>query len=464
MDKPNIVFILTDDQRFDTIHALGNAQIRTPNLDKLVQRSVAFTRAHIPGGTSGAVCMPSRAMLNSGRTEFHIDHMGEEIPCCHTTMGECFKQNGYETIGIGKWHNGVNAYARSFTDGDNIFFGGMWDHWNVPVCSFHPDGKYENKVRYTRDFFQCNHPMDMIADKIHMGVHSTELLTDTAIGFLEKDYDRPFMLYLAMLAPHDPRTMPDEFKNMYHPEDIDLPENFAGDHPFFFGSGDETRDEALAHHPRGEMEIKQHICDYYAMISHIDYHIGRLMDTLEKTGKLDNTIIVFTGDNGLAVGRHGLMGKQNLYDHSVRVPLLISGPGIPQNVKTDSFVYLLDIYPTLCDLAGIQIPESVEGISFQKVLKNPEEKTRNELYFGYTKNIRAIKNDRYKLIEYRMRRDQTQLFDLQNDPNEMVNLYGDARYQQVAKELKEQMLSYKEQWEDDPDNEFTKGFWQEVCL
>ena len=141
--KPNIVFFFTDDQRFNTIHALGNDEIITPNIDRLVANGVAFTHAHIPCGTSGAVCMPSRAMLNTGRSLFHIEGAGQSIPDDHTTIGEALQGAGYRTFGTGKWHNGARAYARSFTDGDEIFFGGMADHWNVPAFHYDPTGQYK---------------------------------------------------------------------------------------------------------------------------------------------------------------------------------------------------------------------------------------------------------------------------------------------------------------------------------
>ncbi|MFQ8600584.1 MAG: sulfatase-like hydrolase/transferase [Oscillospiraceae bacterium] len=130
----NVLFILTDDQRYDAIHALGNPAIHTPNMDRLVEMGTAFTNAHIPGGTSGAICMPSRAMINTGRTLFSLAGEGQDIPPEHTTLAEVFAQAGYTTFGTGKWHNGTPSFARGFSSGDNIFFGGMWDHWNVPVC------------------------------------------------------------------------------------------------------------------------------------------------------------------------------------------------------------------------------------------------------------------------------------------------------------------------------------------
>lgn len=467
MSKPNVLFILTDDQRYDTIHALGNRQIKTPNLDKLVENGTAFTHAHIPGGTSGAVCMPSRAMIHSGKTLFHLYGAGEEIPKDHITMGQCFKENGYETIGIGKWHNGTESYSRSFTKGDNIFFGGMWDHWNVPVCNYHEDGIYEKAANFTPNFFHANHPMPMICDKLNVGVHSTELFTDTALSFLEQKHEKPFFMYLSYLAPHDPRTMPEKFRNLYSAEEIELPDNFLSEHPFYYGVGEmngETRDEDLAAYPRTEQEIKQHIADYYGMISHIDYNIGRIINQLEKNGELENTIIVFTGDNGLAVGQHGLMGKQSVYDHSVRVPLIMSGAGIQKGLKCDNYVYLLDIYPTLCELAGLETPKSVEGISFKAMAQGDKKKTRNDLYFSYTSMIRSVKNDRFKLIEYRLSPENTQLFDIQEDPHEKQNLAKNPQYIPVIKALRDKMKTYKSKWEDTGNSKYTSEYWDNISL
>lgn len=461
--KPNVIFILTDDQRFSTIHSLGNNQIKTPNLDKLVSEGVAFTNAHIPSGTSGAVCMPSRAMINSSKTLFHLYGRGEEIPKTDITMGECFKNNGYETIGIGKWHNGTESYSRSFTDGRNIFFGGMWDHWNVPYNDYHKDGKYENVIKYTRNFEHANHPMELVAEKIEPGKHSTELFTEAALNIINSDHDKPYFIYLSYLAPHDPRTMPEEFQNMYKKEDIELPENYLDEHPFYIGinpSIGENRDEDLAGHPRKEDEIKQHIADYYAMITHIDYNIGKIIDALKAKGEYDNTVIVFCGDNGLAVGQHGLMGKQDTYDHSIRVPLIIKGPRVEKGIKADEFVYLLDIYPTLCNYLGFEIPKSVEGISFSHMLKGNNTSIRNDLYFAYTKLIRAVKDRKYKLIEYKLSPDNNQLFDLENDPMEVNNLYNDEKYRHIIERLHNRILEYRDEWEDNPLSEETIGYWK----
>lgn len=456
----NILFILTDDQRYNTIAACGNPDIQTPTMDRLVREGTCFTHAHIPGGTSGAVCMPSRAMLNTGRTLFHLEGEGQSIPEDHICMGEAFRNAGYETFGTGKWHNGPPAYSRSFSCGDNVFFGGMWDHWNVPTCYYDPTGQYDNVINFVVNFSGNNQPFQVNCDKFNPGKHSSELLSDTAITYLQNreknPSDQPFLLYLAYLAPHDPRTMPEEFKKMYDPEKITLPKNYMTEHPFLFGVED-IRDEVLAAYPRREAEVRRHLAEYYGMISHLDHEIGRVIEQLEKMGELENTIIVLTGDNGLAVGCHGLMGKQNLYDHSVRVPLLMRGPGIPAGEVRDQYVYLLDIFPTLCELNDVEIPASVEGKSFASVLRDPSVTTRETLYFAYNDMLRAVKDDRYKLIEYRTTTRRTQLFDLQNDPDELCNLAEQPEYAPTISRLRELLLSYRDSWESE--HPYSKTFW-----
>lgn len=459
--KPNILFLLTDDQRYNTIHALGNPQILTPNMDRLAACGTAFTQAHIPGGTSGAVCMPSRAMLNTGRGLFHIDREGQTIPDSFTTMGQCFRQNGYETFATGKWHNGTESFARSFSCGDNIFFGGMWDHWNVPVCGFDPSGQYDCEKPYTYDFMYANHPMNVRCDHYAAGIHSTDLLSGTAEDYLDAyNGDTPFLMYVAYLAPHDPRTMPKRFRELYHPDEIKLPPNFMREHPFDFGVS-QIRDEVLTATPRDEAEIRRHLAEYYAMISHIDYRIGLILDKLEEKGLLDNTIIVLTGDNGLAIGSHGLMGKQNLYDHSVRVPLILSGPGVPKGQVCENYVYLYDIFPTLCDLSGLETPVSVEGASFAPMFADLSIKTRDTLYFVYCDGIRAVKNERYKLIEYAGTIRKTQLFDLATDPYETENLFGQPEYNEITAALRDEMLRYKRIWED-TGHRYSLTFWDHI--
>jgi len=446
-DKPDLLFFFTDDQRFDTLHALGNDQIHTPNLDALVARGTTFTRAHIPGGTCDAVCMPSRAMLHSGRTLFHLDREGQEIPEAHTTLGECFRAAGYTTFGTGKWHNGRSSFARSFSCGDEIFFGGMGDHWNVPAYRFDPTGNYQGKCPFVAEPVHSNKLTYRDCDHIEAGKHSTDLFVDASLRFLEtRNTAEPFLMYVSLMAPHDPRTMPKRFLELYDPKEIPLPGNFLPEHPIDTGAL-KIRDEMLAEFPRDPDEIRRHIAEYYAMISHLDHALGRLVAALEAKGELENTIIVFAGDNGLAVGQHGLMGKQNLYDHSVRVPLVFAGPGVPQDRQSDGLVYLLDIFPSLCELSGVEVPESVEGKSVVPCLTDDTAKTRSSLLLSYADGIRGVTDGRHKLIEYAC--GETQLFDLSLDPMEIENIAAREDSSTVLQQLRQTLLSLSKEWEDE---------------
>lgn len=451
MTQPNILLFFTDDQRFDTIGALGNRAIHTPNIDRLVERGTTFTHAHIPCGTHGAICMPSRAMLHTGRTLFHLHDSGSSIPREHTMLGESLRGRGYRTWGAGKWHNGREAFNRGFDDGDEIHFGGMADHWNVPAYHYDASGRYDKRLAYIPNppAFGNNEIAWRDCDHIHAGRHSSDILADAAIDYIRRhDAAQPFFAYVALLAPHDPRTMPPEFLALYPPEEVELPPNFLGGHPFDNGSL-RIRDELLAEFPRTPEEIRRHIAEYYAMISHLDHEFGRVMAALGEQGLTDDTLIVFAGDNGLAVGQHGLMGKQNCYEHSVRVPLIFAGPGVPEGQRSEAFAYLLDIFPTLCELADTPLPDSVEGHSLVAAMRDSAETVRDTLYFAYVSSQRAVKNRTHKLVEYavRNRRRQTQLFDLVDDPWETRNLVGTPGAEDIVAELRIELLRYRESWE-----------------
>lgn len=446
-ERPNVLFLFTDDQRFNTINALGNEEVKTSNMDRLVEEGVSFTNAHIMGGSCPAVCMPSRAMMLSGRNLFEIEEHGEDIPKQHETMPERFQEEGYEAFGTGKWHNGTESYTRSFSEGTNVFFGGMDDHWNVPVCDYNPDGRYPTPKL---DRFDTGTGKIRTTEKIYerheSGTHSTELFVEGTLDFLkEREGRNPFFAYVSFMAPHDPRNMPRKYLEMYDPNELEIPRSFMPRHPFDNGELF-VRDEKLATFPRKEGEIRRNIADYYAMLSHIDAEVGRLMDYLEDTDQLENTIIVLGGDNGLALGRHGLMGKQNLYDHSVRVPLVFRGPGIPEGREFDSYCYLYDIFPTLCELVGITTPSSVTGKSLLPVVNGETGSVRESLLCAYRNLQRSIRYEDYKLIEYFVGEVRhTQLFNLREDPDELRNLAQLPGKEDKVSELRDMLRKFQEE-------------------
>lgn len=419
----NILILYSDDQSYNTIHALGNNAIQTPNLDKLVSEGLTFTQAHVMGGHQGAVCIPSRAMLMTGRYVTRLPGDGSTIPDSLISLPEVLQTQGYTTFHTGKWHSDKASHNRMFNTGDNIFFGGM---------HFPNAGGQEHPTVYHYD------PTGIYpADKMMMkDTGSSQLYAETAIRFLSSDeaHIKPFLCYVAFTSPHDPRTPSPKFQQMYNPANIPLPPNFMTIHPFDNGDMN-VRDELLLGKPRNADSVKREIALYYGMISELDEQVGRIMEALEKAGLKENTLVVFAGDNGLAVGQHGLLGKQNLYEHSIRVPMIMAGPGIPKNKKTDNFTYLSDINPTIYDYLDIRKPATVEALSLMPVILNPKSKIRNAIYNVYGNWSRSIKTiDGFKLIVYNVKGEKhTQLFHLKNDPWEMHDLSENSGYQTQIK-------------------------------
>jgi len=449
--QPNVLFIFTDDQNADTIAALGNSAIHTPNIDRLVKRGTTFTNAHIMGGSSPAVCSPSRACLMTGRTLWNLENQGMwgfEISKKFTTMPEAFRAAGYHTFGTGKNEPGLKggSFKRGFTHGQKILFAGNSNHNRMRLANLTADGTYEREV---------------VQDK-----HSSEVYADATIDFIKSQADgkKPFFAYLSFQAPHDPWQAPEEYLNKYPVDQMPVPKAFKPRHPFDNGEL-KIRDERKAGFPRKPEQIQKITAKYYAMITHLDAQIGRILDAPESTGQLDNTIIVFSADNGMAVGRHGLLGKQNLYEHTLKVPLILAGPGIPQNQKRDQLCYVYDVVPTLLELAGVKTPETMQFKSFKPLLQNGDATHRAHLYGAYMSWQRSVRDDRYKLIEYCVDgKRATQLFDLANDPDELTNLAGDAKHADTLKRLRALLKTERVKLNDgNTPYEFTdkqgKSFW-----
>lgn len=404
--KKNVLVIITDDQTYQTIHALGNKEIVTPTMDKLVKNGTSFTNAHIMGALNGAVCQPSRAMILCGKTLFHIRKDGDYIPESDITFPQLFKENGYLTFQTGKWHQDTKSLNRSFAAGENIHIGGM----NPPDNGgqYRPElFHYDTTGKYDKPFWGDNY------SSIHFA--------DAAIDFIDKQKTstQPFLMYLAFTSPHDPRTPPTWYGHSYSAKDVSLPANYLPEHPFDNGEL-RIRDETLLPFPRTKEAVKTEIAKYYAMVSEVDYQIGRVMDALKIAGKDKNTIIVLAGDNGLSVGQQGLLGKQNPYESSIRVPLIFSGPGIPANKRENAIVYLNDIYPTLCELTNIDIPKTVGGQSLAKAFSDTGFQGHDFAFFAYRNLQRAYVKNNFKLILYNVKgQHPVQLFNLKTDPLEI---------------------------------------------
>jgi arylsulfatase A-like enzyme len=403
--RPNILFFFADDQRADTIHALGNPLIQTLNLDRLVQDGSSFTHAYSMGGNHGSVGISSRAMLLSSRTLFRIDEQLLSGPLLPTV----FQENGYTTFGCGKWHNGIPSFARSFAKGGAIFFGATTDQYHPQFFSYDPFGRYDNR-------------RPRMSDK-----YSTDAIGDEVVRFLrEHRPSRPFFCYVGFTVPHDPRTPFGRYAAMYNSLTLPLPKSFLPEHPF--NNGDmNSRDEKLLAWPRSPDAVRKETAAYYGMISHMDDQIGRILDVLRESQQNSDTIVVFTSNQGIALGAHGLLGKQNLYEDTVRVPLILAGPGIPRNRREDSFCYLIDLFPTLCDLVKLPKPAELEGQSFLPELEGKPTGARKSIFCAYRDVQRSVRDETWKMIRY-PQINKTQLFKLDEDPDELRDLSDDAKY------------------------------------
>ena len=461
--QPNIVFVFADDMTYTAIQALGNSEIQTPNLDRLVHNGTTFTHAYNMGAWNGAVCVASRAMIISGRSVWNANQFRKNWingAALDQTWGRIMEKNGYETYMTGKWH--VDAKADSvFKNVVHIRPGMPRDAWgtagmgqrfkdikgtNKPISSIMPVGYNrpldENDTIWT--------PTDTkFGGFWEGGKHWSEVLKDDALRFIKdaKEKKNPFFMYLAFNAPHDPRQAPQEYLDKYPLDNIGLPKSWLPEYPFkdSIGNGPGLRDEALAPFPRTAYAIKKHKQEYYALITHLDDQIGEILDAVKD---VDNTYVIFTADHGLSVGRHGLLGKQSLFDHSVRVPFMIMGPKIPKDKKISADIYLQDAMATSLDLAGINKPDYVYFNSVMDLVDGSQEHSNYEaIYGGYTKLQRMIRKDGYKLIVY-PKLNKILLFNLSEDPEEMQDLAGEDQHQELKNSLLDELIQMQKDLND----------------
>ncbi|MCC5905857.1 MAG: sulfatase-like hydrolase/transferase [Balneolaceae bacterium] len=464
---PNIIFIFADDLGYYDVGAYGNSEVRTPNIDALAERGMKFTRAYNMGSWSPAVCIPSRTMLNTGRflwdarklsnTGFQEWHENDLF------WSRQFKQAGYDTYFTGKWHvPGVNPQE-------------LFDY----VVNIRPGMPNQTAEGYNRPHEDEEDPWSPYDPEFEgfwsSGTHWSEVLKNDATEFIEQAAGRktPFFMYLAFNAPHDPRQAPREYVESYNPDGLEIPPNFLpvypyknpigsgrvddGNMPHSPGTPEEViessgylRDEWLAPFPRTEYAMGVHRQEFYAIISHMDTQIGYILDSLDENGKTENTIIIFTADHGLAVGQHGLLGKQNMYEHSLRVPFILTGPGIPSGEVNESSIYLQDVVPTSIELAGGSVPDMYQFHSMIPLIRGEKTGHYPAIYGAYLQNQRAVVEWPYKLILYpdisRIR-----LYDLDKDPYEIHDLAENSASGPVIRRLMQRLLELQNDTGDELD-------------
>jgi choline-sulfatase len=446
--KPNVLFLFADDHTYEAVRAFGHTDIDTPNLDRLAARGTTFTRAYNMGSWSGAVCVASRTMLISGRSVWNAGKIHKTTDAerkAGVLWPQLMKKAGYKTYMTGKWHIETDA-AKCF-DVTRDVRAGMPK--TVP-------SSYNRPIADQTDAWS---PFDQsLGGFWEGGTHWSEVVANDTLSFLAeaKQGSDPFFIYAAFNAPHDPRQAPKEFVDRYPLSRIAMPANFLPEYPHkdAIGCSHKLRDENLAPMPRTELAVKTHRAEYYALITHLDSQIGRILDALDASGQAENTWIFFTADHGLAVGHHGLFGKQNLYDHSVRVPFLVAGPGVAKGAKNDAAIYLQDVMATALDLAGAEKPAHVFFNSLRPLLNG--EKSRYESVYGaYLELQRAITHDGWKLIAYPKAK-VLRLYHLAEDPQEMRDLAAKPEHAAKVKDLLQRLVKLSADLHDEVD--LTKVF------
>jgi arylsulfatase A-like enzyme len=440
----NIILILSDDQCFRAMGHL-DGEVKTPNLDRLARSGTSFTNAYNMGSWSPAVCIASRAMLITGSFiwdaySYENEYRNQDEPLSRPMWGNLMQQAGYETYFTGKWH-----VKRDPLD--------VFDH----VKNVRPGMPKDFPEGYNRPLNENDTIWQPWDEKWggfwEGGTHWSEVLAEDAVSFIRSagESDSPFFMYLAFNAPHDPRQSPKEFVDKYPLENISVPENFKPRYPYReeIGSGEDLRDERLAPFPRTDYAVKINRQEYYAIITHMDEQIGIILDELEKSGKGGNTYIFFTSDHGLAVGQHGLFGKQNMYDHSIRVPFIVVGPDIPENNIVNADIYYQDVMASSLEIAGVEKPEYVQFNSVMDLARGERTESYYDAIYGcYMDLQRMIRKDGFKLIVY-PEVDKTLLYDLENDPLEMNDLSDNPDYQDIKNELFIHLLSLQKEMNDE---------------
>jgi arylsulfatase A-like enzyme len=442
-ELPNIVLLVSDDQRPDTIGALGNPHIKTPHLDELVRRGVAFTRATC----AHPLCYPSRAELLTGCTGWRNGSysglkLNEGVPL----LPRLLKEAGYRTCYVGKWHTAGRPSTIGYEEADGLYAGGgRADDAYVDFRGRRATG-YRGWVLQTDD-------RKLFPERgVGLTPNISAKFADAAIRLLARKPERPFFLHVNFTAPHDPRLWPTGYEKLYDPGKLPLPANYLPEHPFDHGNA-RGRDEVLLPLPRTRDDVRQELACYYAVITHMDQQIGRILNALDETGQRENTIVIFASDHGLAIGSHGLVGKQNMYEHTINVPLVIAGPGIEAGKRTAVQCYLRDLMPTICELAGAKIEEPIDGESLAGVLHQPEADHEppaevHPFVVGYFQDSqRMIRENGWKLIWY-PKIDRVQLFDVKHDPNELHDLSADAAQARRIADLRGKLVAWLREHQD----------------
>lgn len=412
--KPNFIFFLTDDQRWDGMSCAGNPILKTPNMDRIAAGGVRFPNMFV----TTALCGPSRASFLTGLYSHNhgIRRNPMSLALRHRTFPEMLKDAGYETAFIGKWHNTDLGRGRGF----DYHFG------------FEDQGQYFNPLISENE-----------GPFLRYEGHITDILTDKALEFLERPHDRPFCLLLWFKAPHSSFHPAERFKNLYQDVTVPKPDNFDDSY--------ETRPDAVknVNFKIGDFEdvpdFQTFVKDYYRCLAGVDENLGRVLDACDRLGYSENTTMLYAGDNGFFIGEHHFFDKRFMYEESIRVPLLIRTPGSATPGTTREEMALnVDVAPTILEMAGLPVPPDMNGRSLKPILEGRSVEWRQDFLYEYYefpgahsgRKCRGVRTDRWKYIHFFEEPQEFELYDLESDPHEMTNLADRPEFRSIRDKLR----------------------------
>ncbi len=455
VEKPNILFILADDHEYKALGLMSDGYVQTPAIDKLAKEGVYFERAYNMGAWVPAVCLSSRTMLMTGKSLYNAEALcktaskasknGKDFDWDKSQMPlmwtERMKESGYQTYFTGKWH--FKGYKP-----EELFDSCGTERGGMPMGK----GGKNRPIEGESDAWSASDPS--FGGYWKGGKHWSEVVADETVAYL-KEYgetkpENPFFAYISFNAPHDPRQSPQEYLDKYPVESVPLPDSFMPSYPYTKEIGIlGIRAESLAPRPRTEFAIKTHRREYYALVTHMDDQIARVIAEVDKQGLRENTIIIYTADHGLSLGNHSFFAKQSMYDHSLAAPFIILGPGMPKGVRSSQRIYVQDVVPTTLELAGASEKNRV-GIEFDSLLPLGDKGTKNErepIYGAFRDFSRCVISDNWKLVYYPPVK-KFRLFNLENDPAELKDLIDNPEYTQKVQGLLKLLVAEQKKFND----------------
>ncbi|MBO3699918.1 sulfatase [Roseivirga sp. E12] len=488
-ERPNIIFIMTDDHTIQAMSAYGSIINKTPNMDRIANAGIRFSNAFV----TNSICAPSRAVILTGKYS-HLNGVldnAQRFDGSQQTFPKLLQGAGYQTAMVGKWH------LKSDPTG--------FDYWNV----LPGQGLY-----YNPDF------IEMGERKNHEG-YVTDLTTDFALDWLDRrEQEKPFYLMLHHKAPHRNWMPGPDHLDLYNDQEIPIPDNFFDNYenrgtaaktqemsiseimfPVYdlkildatpTNGNDEFmlkrlermtpeqrenfinayKDENAAFHKANlqgdelaKWKYQRYIKDYLRCVASVDDNIGRVLDYLEKEGLTENTLIVYTSDQGFYLGEHGWFDKRFMYEESYKTPMVVSYPkSIKKGLTTEAMTMNLDIAPTLLEYAGVDVPEDMQGASLKSIMNNNGKEPsdwRQSTYYHYfeypgvhaVKRHYGVRTKQYKLIHFYNDIDEWELYDLEKDPKEMKNLIEDETYASVKSTLMKELRELQKQYGDSIQNQ-----------